>query len=144
MTNADMSKAYLLQAGEILREAKDLHRREAWNLVVRRSQEVVELSLKAALRNIGIEAVKVHDVGSLLRAHQGKFPASFRREVDRLAAISRRLRMERELSFYEDEETGASPQDLYRKGDAAAYLKEAAYVHDRCRIFLGGRRRAGT
>lgn len=141
MTNADMAKSYLVQAREILLEAKDLYRREAWNLVVRRSQEVVELSLKAALRNIGIEAVKMHDVGSLLRAHQGKFPTSFRRQVDRLAGISRRLRMERELSFYGDEETGASPQDLYSREDAEGYLKEAAYVLDQCRMFLVGRKR---
>lgn len=139
MTNADMAKSYLAQAAEIFREAKDLHRRGAWNLVVRRSQEVVELSLKAALRNIGIETLKMHDVGSLLRAHQLKFPVPFRRQIDRLAAISRRLRMERELSFYGDEETGASPQDLYSKEDAAEYLKETAYVLDHCRLLLEGR-----
>ena len=92
MTNADMAKAYLLQAGEILEEAKELKRRGVWNLVVRRSQEVVELSLKSALRGIGIETQKMHDVGSLLRVHQGKFPVPFRRQVGKLAAISRRLR----------------------------------------------------
>jgi len=113
MTNADMARSYLQQAEQILLEAKGLNRRRAWNLVVRRSQEVVELALKAALREIGIEALKTHDVGHLLRGHQEKFPASFRRQIERLAAISRRLRMERELSFYGDEETGASPQELY-------------------------------
>ncbi len=123
MTNADMARAYLLQAEEILREAKDLNRRGAWNLVVRRSQEVVELSLKAALRELGIETLKMHDVGSLLRAHQSKFPASSWRQVGRLAAISRRLRMERELSFYGDDETGTSPQALYSREDAVRYPK---------------------
>jgi hypothetical protein len=38
MTSADMAKAYLLQAEEILREAKGLRRRAVWNLVVRRSK----------------------------------------------------------------------------------------------------------
>jgi HEPN domain-containing protein len=33
-----------------------------WNLVVRRSQEVVELSLKGALKVLGMGFPKVHDV----------------------------------------------------------------------------------
>ncbi len=135
-----MARSYLLQAGQILREAEDLNRRGVWNLVVRRCQEVVELSLKAALRNVGIETAKVHDVGSLLRANQGKFPASFRRDIGRLGAISRRLRMERELSFYGDEETQTAPQDLYGRRDAKSYLGEAAHVFKRCRMLLEGRR----
>lgn len=141
MTNADMARSYLQQAEQILLEAKGLNRRRAWNLVVRRSQEVVELALKATLREIGIEALKTHDVGQLLRGHQEKFPASFRRQVEKLAAISRRLRMEREVSFYGDEETGASPQELYSREDAAGYLKEASYVLDQCLTFLEGRKR---
>ena len=141
MTNADMARSYILQAGEILQEAKTLNRRRVWNLVVRRSQGVVELSLKAALRVIGIETMKMHDVGSLLRVHREKFPASFRREVGRLSAISRRLRMEREVSFYGEEETGTAPQDLYGREDAARYIEEAAYVLGHCRALLEGRTR---
>lgn len=45
----------------------ELNWRGAWDLVVRRSQEVVELALKAALRGIGSEALETHDVGQLLR-----------------------------------------------------------------------------
>lgn len=138
MTNADMTRSYLRQAKQILQEAKDLNRRRAWNLVVRRSQEVVELALKASLRDIGIETLKTHDVGQLLKSYQEKFPPSFRRQIERLAAISRRLRMERELSFYGDEETGASPQELYGREDAVAYLKEASYVLDQCLALLEG------
>ncbi len=141
MTNAGMAEGYLLQAGKILQEAEGLKRRGAWNLVVRRSQEVAELSLKAALRSIGVETLKVHDVGSLLRAHRGKFRPPFRRQVGRLAAISRRLRMERELSFYGDEETATPPQDLYGKEDAVEYLKEATYVLRECRRLIEVRRR---
>lgn len=141
MTNADMARSYLQQAEQILLEAKGLNRRGAWNLVVRRSQEVVELALKAALRDVGIEALKTHDVGQLLMGHQEKFPASFRRQIERLAAVSRRLRMERELSFYGDEETGASPQELYNREDATGYLKEASYVLDQCVALLEGRKR---
>lgn len=102
---------------------------------------MVELSLKAALRCAGIETQKIHDVGILLRAHQEKFPASFRRRIGRLAAISRRLRMERELSFYGDEQTGISPQDIYDREDAAEYLKDAAFVLEQCWPLLEGPKR---
>lgn len=36
MTNTDISEHYIKQAGLILDEAKDLLRKGAWNLVVRR------------------------------------------------------------------------------------------------------------
>lgn len=106
MTNHEMAESYLTQAGEILLEAEGMYQRGVWNLVVRRSQEVVELALKAALRAVGIEVPRIHDVGLVLKDHQEKFPATFRSEINYLASISRRLRRERESSFYGDEELG--------------------------------------
>ena len=61
MTNREMGEGSLGQAGEILAEARELHRRGVWNLVVRRSQEIVELALKAALRLGSLEVPKIHD-----------------------------------------------------------------------------------
>ena len=46
-----------------MEEAKRAFDGEAWNLVVRRSQEVVELSLKGLLKLMGVESPKTHDVG---------------------------------------------------------------------------------
>ena len=51
--------------------------------------------------------------------------------------------MEREVSFYGDEETGTAPQDLYSREDAAGYIKEAGYVFDRCRSVIEGPERKG-
>ncbi len=138
MTNREMAESYLAQAGEILLEAEDLHRRGTWNLVVRRSQEVVELALKAALRAVGVEVPQIHDVGVILKDHRAKFPEAFRKEIDRLASISRRLRREREVSFYGDEETGTPPQRLYTADDARVAFEEAGVVLDRCRELLQG------
>lgn len=97
-----MSEGLLAQAGEILVEAQEFHRRGAWSLVVRRSWEVVEMALKAALRAGGAEVPKIHDVGFTLKDHQGRFPESFRKEIDQMAPISRRLRHERETALYGD------------------------------------------
>ena len=136
MTNREMAEGSLVQAGEILAEARALHRRGVWNLVVRRSQEVVELALKAALRTAGVEVPKIHDVGIFLKDHQERFPEAFRAQIDRLASISRRLRQEREVAFYGDEEAGAPPQRLYTEADARTALEEAGKVLDLCRSLL--------
>ncbi len=132
MTSEEMARAYLDQAAEILREAEHLYRRQAWNLVVRRSQEAVELALKGILRLIGVEIPRTHDVGIWLRNYRDRLPPSLQSEVERLASISRRLRLERELSFYGDEETGAPPQRLYSEADARMALEEATWVLQRC------------
>lgn len=133
MTNRGMAEAYLAQADEILLEAERAFQRGVWNLTIRRSQEVVEMALKAALRLVGIEVPWIHDVGVLLKDYREKFPEAFREEIDRLASISRRLRREREASFYGDEEIGAPPQKLYAEADARSAFDDASYVLPFCR-----------
>jgi len=91
MTNREMAEAHLRQAQEILVEAQALIARGVWNLVVRRAQEAVELSLKAALRSTGVEVPKIHDVGAVLQEYADRFPAVSREHVGRLASVSRRL-----------------------------------------------------
>ncbi|MDR7521377.1 MAG: HEPN domain-containing protein [Armatimonadota bacterium] len=133
MTNRQMAESYLAQAGEIIIEAHGAFERGVWNLVVRRCQEVVELALKAALRLAGIEVPHIHDVGILLKDHEAKFPEPFRRDIGRMASISRQLRREREASFYGDEETGSPPHRLYTEDDAKEALHDAGFVLERCR-----------
>jgi HEPN domain-containing protein/predicted nucleotidyltransferase len=132
VTSGEMARADLSQAEEILREVERLYQRRAWNLVVRRSQEVVELALKGLLRGAGVEVPRTHDVSVWLKSYRDRFPASFQQEIDRLASISRRLRLERELSFYGDEDLGAPPQKLYREEDAKNAMQEARWVLERC------------
>lgn len=137
MTNSDMARGYLSQAVEILAEAERLYHAQVWNLVVRRSQEVIELALKAALRFVGLEIPRLHDVGVLLIEHRNKFPLPFGKEIDRLASISRRARREREISFYGDDEIGVPPQQLYREPDACVALEDARFVLKCCRDVMG-------
>lgn len=137
MTNEEIARAYWDQAAEILREAENLYHRSVWNLVIRRSQEVVELALKGALRWVGIEVPRAHEVGVWLKEHRRRFPADFQQEIDRLASISRRLRREREVSFYGDEEIGAPPQALYTEADAREALQDAAWIMKQVRRLMG-------
>jgi uncharacterized protein len=94
--------------------------------VVREAQELVELALKGMLRAVGVEPPKVHDVGPLLVEHGSLFVADVRGELSRAAAISKRLRRERELAFYGD--VDFIPTEEYTNADAQQAHDDAALV----------------
>lgn len=139
MNNHEAARLNLRRAELILEEAQSLESKGAWNLVVRRAQEVVELALKGALLWAGLEVPWVHDMGAFLRRHRNRFPVWFGRQIPRLASISRAMGVERERSFYGDEESGLPPEMLYGEDDAAEALERAALVLDVCRQLLEGR-----
>ncbi|MHB8118755.1 MAG: HEPN domain-containing protein [Methanothrix sp.] len=62
------------QALIIIGEAEYLKEKEAWNMVVRRSQEAVELALKCALLWAKIEVPRIHDVGPILKQYAHRYP----------------------------------------------------------------------
>ncbi|MEM3132496.1 MAG: HEPN domain-containing protein, partial [Sulfolobales archaeon] len=113
MNNVSMAQSYLRQAEERIRHAKEALERGNYPYVVRQCQESVELLLKAALRLVGVEVPKWHDVGPVLKREAQRFPEWFQVEIPALARISRKLRRERELSMYGDEESGIPPDELY-------------------------------
>jgi hypothetical protein len=140
MTGSDMARGHIQRAERVLREAERLHAEEAWNLVVRRCQEAVELALKGVLREAGVEVPKVHDVSGALRRNAGRLPPHLAAEIDALVSASRRLREERELAFYGDEETGTAAEALFSRADADEALRTARHVVGLC---AGGQHRSG-
>lgn len=126
MTNEDLSKSYLTKAQKRLKILDVLKEEEAYSDVVRESQEIVELSLKAILRFAGIEPPKYHDVGPIILEHREKFKAISLRDLRRVTKISKRLRKERELSFYGD--IDFIPTEEYTLKDAKAAMDGARYV----------------
>ncbi len=65
-TDRELGERFLKEAEWIFEiDLKNALREENYNIVVRRAQEVVELSLKGCLRMLGIDYPKVHDVGSV-------------------------------------------------------------------------------
>lgn len=87
-------------------------------MVVRRAQEVVEMILKGFLRQAGLEVPRLHDVGGVLQKEAARLPQALAQELPRVLSISRRLRQERETSFYGDEEQELPPSALYTEIDA--------------------------
>jgi len=103
MTSSKLARAYLQKATVRLKVLDLLLDNEAYSDVVREAQEIVELSLKAMLRAVGIEPPKFHDVGPFLLEHADRFPSDIKDHLRHLSKISRWLRKEREFSFYGDE-----------------------------------------
>ncbi|MFH0800490.1 MAG: HEPN domain-containing protein [Pseudomonadota bacterium] len=128
MTNQEMSRHYFDQSALILDEARNYFKKSCWNMVVRRAQEVVELVTKAALRRIGVEVPRLHDVGWLLEQNADKLPSLWKKEIESVKRISRVLRKERETSFYGDDETDLPPSELYSRLDAEQAIKDAEFI----------------
>lgn len=122
MRNTSMARSYIRQALERVRHAEEALESGNYPYVVRQSQEAVELLLKAALRLVGVEPPKWHDVGPILRREAERFPSWFREKIPWLARVSRRLRREREPAMYGDEEAGIPPEELYDEEDAREAL----------------------
>ena len=93
---------------------------------VRESQELVELVLKGFLRHIGIDPPKVHDVGPFLNQYRDALQEPIKRSLDRIVAISKALRKEREFSFYGDEDM--IPSECYSSHDSTYALEQVDFV----------------
>lgn len=128
MTGDELARAYLGKARARRLVLDVLYEAEAHSDVVREAQELVELVLKAALRLMGIDPPRVHDVGPLLSDQAAVFPAWFRELIPRLAEISAWLRREREFAFYG--EVDVIPTETYGTEHAERAIRDAATVLD--------------
>lgn len=126
MTNTSLAESYLAKAQKRLRILPVLLEEEAYSDVVREAQEVVELALKAMLRQVGVEPPKWHDVGPLLVQHRDRFRPEVGDRIDQLAEISAWLRKEREFSFYGD--VDFIPSEQYSRDDAVRAMQDAELV----------------
>lgn len=123
MTGDELARSYVQKASARRRVLDVLMEEEAYSDVVREAQELVELALKAALRLVGIDPPKWHDVGPILREHSEKYPNWFRDRIGDLAEVSAWLRREREFAFYGD--VDVVPTQTYAREDADRARQDA-------------------
>ena len=123
MQNTKLADDYLKRSELRLKALDTLYKGAAWADVVRESQEVVELALKALLRFFRIETPHVHDVSDILEANREVFPLLVQKKLEVLCEHSRSLRRDRELAFYGSEDL--TPSDFYREKDARRARKAA-------------------
>jgi HEPN domain-containing protein len=124
--NKSLALDYIQRANKRLAALRALFQEEAWADVVRESQEVVELALKALLRHHNIEVPRIHDVSGILENEKQRFPQAVQKNLERYMNISRTLRRDRELAFYGSEDL--TPQEFYKKRDAEEAKSSAEWV----------------
>ena len=131
MNNLESGKDLISTAMRIM--GKDL--REAWeeedyNLVVRRAQEVVELTLKGAPKFLAVEYPKVHDVGKIFQETVKKKVRVFDGKVlSRIVRISSRLAEDRAPYFYGEK--------IFKRMEAKEAYSDAKLVHTEVVKLLG-------
>ncbi len=126
MTSSALAKDYLNKVEKRLKTLPIFMNENDYSDVIREGQEIIELCLKAMLRQVGIEPPKWHDVGGLLIENKEKFPKEVRENVKKIAQVSKELRKERELAFYGD--IDFIPSEEYKKEDAEKVIKDIHFV----------------
>ena len=126
MTNLSLAQSYLEKARLRLLVLDVLNTAGGFSDVIREAQEIVELALKGMLRQVGIEPPNWHDVGGILAEYRARFAEPAASSIDRLRAISKRLRKDRELAFYGD--VDFIPTSEYSAEDARRAIEDARFV----------------
>lgn len=140
MNTKDLAMDYLNEAKLRLKAVKNEANEKAFAFSVRLSQEAVELSLKAALRLLGIDFPKWHDVGNIFLKEIDRFPDFFQNNIPKIASISKYLSSKRELAMYGDDKNNKSPSSLFNEKNAKDALRDAEYclekVENLCKQLL--------
>lgn len=127
MTNKSLASDYVQRASNRIAAVSALFEKKSWADVVRQSQEIVELALKGLLRHAKIEVPRIHDVSEILLEEKMRIPKEITEsEIKKLASISKRLRRDRELSFYGAEDL--TPLEFYKREDAEQAKEDAEWV----------------
>ncbi len=129
MHNTELARDYIQRAAARLRAVDVLFEAESWADVVRESQEIVELALKALLRSVGVDPPRIHDLSEVLEAEVHRLPDGLRGKLSTLTRISKDLRRDRELAFYGAEDL--TPSGFYTREDG-----ERARVDSRTTVEL--------
>jgi len=130
---SELSRSYFRQGRARFRTAKLAYNQRNYPYCVRQAQEAVELVLKAALKLIGVEHLKFHDVSDVLQSNVHRFPKSFQKHADWVAKISKDLARKRAPAMYGEEMRGLPPEKLFDRDDAKKALDDAKKVLDACK-----------
>ncbi len=133
MRFSELSRSYYRQGRARFQTAKLAYDQRNYPYCVRQAQESVELVLKGALRLIGVEYPKFHDVSDILQSNVHRFPKSFQAHVDRVAKISKSLARKRAPAMYGEEMRGLPPEKIFDRDDAKRALDDAKKVLDACK-----------
>jgi HEPN domain-containing protein len=134
MQNKSLAKDYIERAKIRIGAVQYLYSKKSWADVVRESQEIVELALKALLREVHIEVPRIHDVSGILLQEESRLPKEILKDLGRLCEISRSLRRDRELAFYGSDDL--TPSEFYQEKDANEAIASAQFVVEKIAQFI--------
>ena len=86
-----LARDYLRKGKARRRALQVLFEEGSYDDVVREAQAIVELILKGALRCIGVDPPKRHDVGDIVKEFGDRLPENWRMRLDEIETISRML-----------------------------------------------------
>lgn len=138
MRTDELALDYIGRAEITLEEARKAMGGEGHSLAIRRSQETVELSLKAALRYLAIEYPREHDVSDVLLAvkRTRSLPKWFEEKIESMTEVSRDLARKRGPAFYGDERTFTPASQLFTKEEGLRALRDAEEVFEICKKLI--------
>ena len=122
MTSDRIARDYLEQARGRRVALDALLAVRVYPAVVRESQEIVELVLKGALRFVGLEPPKRHDVHRVVESFGDRLTPEWREALAELRASLDRLAADRGPAFYGDEAEGIPASELFGEQDARAAM----------------------
>ena len=124
-----MSPSMRQEGQKLIREGERILRRDVhgalidqdFNMVVRRAQEAVELALKGALKVLGVDYPKVHDVAAVFSEQvKGKHASDETAVLKQIEDISLWLGLARAPSFYFERDYGE--EDAQKAAEDAGFV----------------------
>jgi HEPN domain-containing protein len=126
VTNLRLGQSYLERARGRLPFLRHMQAAGLHADVVREAQEVVELALKGLLRMLGLDPPKEHDVSKFMTRERRRLPGVIAEHLREIRQMSKRLRRERELAFYGDDDF--VPSDEYDADDSDEAIQFAEAI----------------
>ena len=131
-----MVKDYFFRAKWCLKEAEMALFEKNYSMCVRRSQESLEMAIKALLRSMAIEYPKGHDVGDSLIYIEKKLPDYLRSEVPFLRSLLTELSRVRGPAFYGYEREGIPASEAFSKEYGSDIFQKVSKIVSLCEKHL--------
>lgn len=138
MRTDEMARDYLDRATWCLNEAERALSKENYPICVRRSQEALELAVKALLRSFAVEYPKEQDVGDAVAYIEEKLPDSVRSEIASIKKLLTELSRVRGPAFYGYERESIPASKAFSEAYAREIFGEVQNVVTLLAAFLEG------
>jgi len=136
LKSLEMAADYIYRADRCLKEAEIALSESDFAGAVRRSQEALELAVKAVLRSMAVEYPHEHDVGEALDIIQDRLPSPLRSEVTKLRELLTELSRVRGSAFYGYEREGIPASKAFSKEYAHRTYSEVRRLVQECSTFI--------